>query len=138
MEIKDMKRIAALLLVALVAFGCYKPYETSIELGVNNTRINIPWADAQSSFTFTFPVYSSGSWEAEIVAGGDWLTISNASGTGTGYIVCTSQANTSGVPRAVIMEVRGSSKTIPVYIVISSSDLAAADLDDADLVNYLI
>ena len=133
-----MKRIIVLLFVACMAFGCYKPYETTIELGVNNTRVNIPWADAQSAFNFTFPVYSSGSWEAEIVAGGDWLTISNASGTGTGYIYCTSQANVSGVPRAVIMEVRGASKTIPVYIVISSSDLAAAELDDADLANYLI
>ena len=133
-----MKRIIPIILAAFMAFGCYKPYETSIELGVNNTRVNIPWSDAQSSFTFTFPVYSSGKWEAEIVAGGDWLTISDASGTGTGYIVCTSQANVAGVPRAVLMEVRGSSKTIPVYIVISSSDRAAADLDDADLVNYLI
>ncbi|MBP5374195.1 MAG: BACON domain-containing protein [Bacteroidales bacterium] len=133
-----MKRIILFVLASCLVLGCSRPFSTSIDLGVNNTRINIPWADAQRSFDFTFPVYSSGSWDAQIVAGGDWLRISGASGTGTGYIHCTSQPNLSGVPRAVIMEVRGQGKIIPVYIVISSADLAATELEDADLDNYLI
>lgn len=138
MENKKMKRIIILIFASCLALCCNKPFQTSIDLGVNDTRINIPWSSAQSSFDFTFPVYSSGSWTAEIVAGGDWLSISGASGSGTGYIYCTSHPNLTGVPRAVIMEVKGGGKVIPVYIVISSQDLAASELEDADLDNYLI
>ena len=40
--------------------------------------------------------------------------------------------------RAVKMEVAGSGKVIPVYFVVSSSSITAADLADADLDNYLL
>lgn len=132
------KYIAIFILALATAVSCQKPWSTSITLGVNNTRINIPWKQAQEQLDFTFPVYSNGEWSAQIVAGGDWLTISDNNGTGTGYIKCSSAPNTTGTVRAVLMEVKGSGKTIPVYFVISSQVLSAADLDDADLDNYLM
>lgn len=138
MESKPMKKFMILLCAAFLVSACYKPYSTSIDLGVNNTRIDIPWSDAQATFNFTFPVYSAGAWSAEIVAGGDWLSLSDNSGTGTGYIKCTSRPNTAGVPRAVKMLVSGSGKEIPVYIVVSSQEVSAADLEDAELNQYLI
>ena len=133
-----MKRILMILCALCAIVSCDKTFETSIDLGVNDTRINIPWANAQNTLEFSFPVYSNGSWSAELVAGGDWLRISDASGEGSGCIHCTSTPNLTGVPRAVKMEVTGSGKTIPVFFVISSQDVAASDLEDADLVNYLI
>lgn len=133
-----MKKLIFVILAVCGLLSCSKTFKSSVDLGVNNTRINIPWANAQETFEFTFPVYSNGSWEADIVAGGDWLRIEENSGNGNGCIYCTSQPNVAGVPRAVRMEISGSGKTIPVYFVISSADISAAELEDADLDNYLI
>lgn len=136
-----MKRLVLFLLIASAALlaGCSKSqFKTSIELGVNDTRINIPWAQAKEDLEFSIAVYSNGNWTSSVVAGGEWLTISQTSGKGTGYIHCTALANLSGTPRAVRVEITNGNKTIPVYVVTSSETLAAADLDDADLDNYLL
>ena len=139
MENNDMKRLFLYITAALLCLcSCNKEWTSAVDLGVNNTRINISWSQAQEQFDFIFPVYSTGEWTAEIVAGGDWLTISDNSGKGTGYIKCSCQPNTVDRLRAVKMEVAGSGKVIPVYFVVSSSSITAADLADADLDNYLL
>lgn len=136
-----MKRtvILAILAVAALFAGCSKQqFRSPVEFGVNDTRINIPWAQAQEDLEFTIPVYSTGKWTSEIVAGGEWLTIDRNSGNGTEYIHCMALANLSGVPRAVKVEISNGKKTIPIYVVTSSAELAAVDLADADLDNYLL
>ncbi|MBO4446594.1 MAG: BACON domain-containing protein [Bacteroidales bacterium] len=133
-----MKHYIAIISAILVLCSCQKPFESTIDLAVNDTRVNISWAQAQDRLEFTFPVYSTGSWTANIVAGGDWLTIDRNSGTGRQYIHCTAQPNTVNIVRAVRMEVSNGKKTIPVYFVVSSSELSAADLEDAELDRYLI
>lgn len=134
-----MKRYILFAAISLLCFcGCQKKWTSTVDLGVNNTRIDISWSQAQEQFDFVFPVYSTGAWTAEIVAGGDWLTLDRNSGTGTGYIHCSCLPNTINQVRAVKMEVSGSGKTITVYFVVSSSSLAASDLADADLDNYLL
>ncbi len=134
-----MKRFFLFAVTALLCLsGCQKAWKSTIDLGVNDRRINITWSQAQEQFEFVFPVYSTGDWKAEIVAGGDWLTISGNSGSGTGYIHCTCLPNTLDKVRSIRMDVSGSGKVIPVYFVVSSSSLSAADLPDADLDNYLL
>lgn len=136
-----MKRAIIFLIVASAALmaACSKSqFKSSIELGVNDTRINIPWSQAKEDLEFTIPVYSNGSWTSSIVAGGEWLSIDRTTGKGTGYIHCKALANMSGYPRAVRLEISNGKKNLPVYVVSSSETLAAADLDDADLDNYLL
>ena len=133
-----MKKYLALFAAMLALSACYKPYESTIDLAVNDTRINLTWAQAQDQLEFVIPVYSTGSWSIGIVAGGDWLSIDRKGGSGREYVHCVARPNTLDVPRAVRLEVSNGKKTIPVYVVTSTADQAAADLDDAELDRYLI
>ena len=133
-----MKKYLALFAALLALSACYKPYESTIELAVNDTRINLTWAQAQDKLEFVIPVYAKGSWTIGIVAGGDWLSLDRNGGTGTGYVHCIARPNTLDVPRAVRLEVSNGKKTIPIYVVTSTAEQAAADLDDAELDRYLI
>ncbi|MBR1632673.1 MAG: BACON domain-containing protein [Bacteroidales bacterium] len=135
-----MKRYLCILIcfaAAILVGSCQKGWETEIELGVNNTRINIPWAKAQDTYDFVFPVYSNRSWTIKQVAGGDWLTIGKSKGEGREYIPMQTMPNILSTPRAVRVEVSAGKKTIPVYIVISSEALAATEIEDALLDSYL-
>lgn len=135
-----MRKYITILLLALSAqllTGCYKTFVSSVDLGVNDKRINITWAQAQSQLDFTYPVYSTTDWTIRIIAGGDWLTLDRDGGSGRQYVHCTASANTTGRPRAVKLEIAGAGKTIITYIVTSSADIKSSDLDDADLDNYL-
>ncbi|MBQ7268402.1 MAG: BACON domain-containing protein [Bacteroidales bacterium] len=134
-----MKKYIALIAALFALVSCYKPYVSKVDLGVNDTRVNITWTQVKEQpLDFVFPVYSTGAWTARIVAGGDWLTIDRTSGEGNQYIKCNAQTNTLDIVRAVRMEVSNGKKTIPVYFVVSSSTLSAADIADAELDNYLI
>lgn len=134
-----MKRYLVLLSFIALAMlsGCQKKWETEIELGVNNTRINIPWANAQDNYDFTFPVYSNGDWTIRHAEGGDWLSLGMESGSGTKYVPVHTLPNILTNPRVVRVEVKGSGKTIQVYFVISSETVKAEDIDDALLDSYL-
>jgi len=135
-----MKKILLAAVFALAAlYSCSKPFESSIELGVNDTRIHIKYSDIkEKAMEFVIPVYSTGSWTCKIVAGGDWLSLDRKEGEGRGYIHCFAAPNTLDIVRAVRIEISNGNKTIPVYVVVSSSTLSAADIPDADLDNYLI
>lgn len=136
----SMKKLIFAFVFALAAIcSCSKPFESSIELGVNDTRIHIKYADIKDKpMEFVIPVYSTGSWNCRIVAGGDWLSIDRSSGKGREYIHCFAAPNTLDTVRAVRIEISNGNKTIPVYVIVSSSSLSAADIPDADLDNYLI
>ena len=134
-----MKKTIALIAALFALVSCYKPFVSKVDLGVNDTRYNITWAQVKDSpLDFYFPVYSTGSWTVRIVAGGDWLTLDRTSGERNQYIKCQAQTNTLDIVRAVRVEVSNGSKTIPVYFVVSSSTLNAADIQDAELDKYLI
>lgn len=133
-----MKKYLAIFAALLAFSSCYKPFESTIDLAVNDTRINLTWAQAQDLLEFVIPVYSTGSWKVGIVAGGDWLEIDRSAGKGREYIHCKASPNTLDIPRAVRLEVSNGKKTIPVYVVTSSEQQAAADLEDAELDRYLI
>lgn len=133
-----MKKYLAIFAALLAFSSCYKPYQSTIDLAVNDTRINLTWAQAQDQLEFVIPVYSTGSWTVGIVAGGDWLSIDRSSGKGLEYIHCIARPNTLDVPRAVRIEISNGKKTIPVYVVTSSEQRSAADLEDAELDRYLI
>lgn len=135
-----MKKIFISLIFAAMTLlcGCSGKYESTIDLAVNNSRINISWSQAQEDLDFVMPVYAKGSWTIRVVAGGEWLTLDREKGEGNQYVGCKASANATGVPRAVRLEVSNSHKTIPVYVVTSSSVLSAANLADADLDNYLM
>lgn len=122
---------------ALMLSACNEKFISEVELGVNDTRINISWKQAQNQFDFVYPIYSTSTWTIDIVAGADWLSIDRNSGSGTQYVNCTATANTTDRPRVVKLEIKGAGKTIYTYVVTSSQDISAADLDDADLHNYL-
>lgn len=134
-----MKKTIALIAALFALVSCYKPYVSKVDLAVNDTRYNITWAQVKEApLDFFFPVYSTGSWTVRIVAGGDWLTLDRTSGQNNQYIQCQAQTNTLDIVRAVRVEVSNGSKTIPVYFVVSSSTLNAADIQDAELDKYLI
>jgi hypothetical protein len=135
-----MKKIYFVIFIAFSASmlsACTEKFISEIELAVNDTRINISWRQAQNQLDFVYPIYSTGTWTIDIVAGGDWLSIDRNSGSGTQYVNCTATANTTDRPRVVKLEIKGAGKTIYTYVVTSSQDISAADLDNADLHNYL-
>ena len=135
---KSILTIIAAIATVLAARSCSDVFSSSIELGVNDTRINIPWSQSQSDLEFVIPVYSTGSWKCRIAAGGEWLTLDRSGGSGRGYIHCNAVANLTDIPRVVCVEIYNDNLRIPVYVVSSCSTYAASDLDDADLDNYLI
>jgi len=135
-----MKKYICIIALFVMAFatGCQEKFETSIELGVNNTRVNIPWSKVESgSYSFVFPVYSNGDWTIRQVEGGEWLTIGQSKGHGTEYVSMEAAMNILANPRVIKVEVKGGKKTIPVYFVIASETVKPEDIEDALLDAYL-
>ena len=135
-----MKKLIGIIAIAALALfaGCQEKFETSIELGVNNTRVNIPWSKIeQGSYSFTFPIYSNGDWTIKVVEGGEWLTLGQSKGHGTEYVPMEAATNILANPRAVKVEVKGGKKTIHVYFVEASETVKPEDIEDALLDAYL-
>ena len=128
---KVMAALAAAALVIVTFQGCRKTWQSSIELGVDYTRLNIPKTDAG---TFTFPVYSGQVWTLEMTRGDDWLVPDITSSEGFGYVHFSYSANGGENARVASFLLRSESgKEITVYVVHSGMTQSASDLSDMDL-----
>ena len=110
-----MKRVIVLMLSALLAVAsCQKPFETSIALGVNNERIQLPSFEQGHCF---ITVYSNSSWNIRVEAEGEWATLGQQSGTGIGYVRLDYTENLSASPREATVVVEGSGKRCEILVI---------------------
>lgn len=108
-------RKVILLIAALLPLlaACHKPYETSIDLGVNNERIDLPSFEEGHCF---ITVFSNGSWNIEIAPAVDWARLDRASGEGIGYVRFDYDENLSGDERSATVLVTGQGKSCEITV----------------------
>lgn len=110
--------------------ACEEKWESQIELGVNDTRLNI--TQYLDPGYFILPVYSNRRWQLEIVVGAEWLTADCTSGQGTQYVRFDYDANNAEEARVAELMLTGG-RQIKVFVVQSGSSQAADDIDDVEL-----
>lgn len=111
----------------LAASSCEKPFTTSIDLGVNTLRVNLP-AAAQE---FWFSVYSDGAWTVSMSAEDSWLATDTAGGSGNGTVHFTGSENVDEAARVARFDISGGSKgrSITVHVVQAGTSEKASDVE---------
>lgn len=110
---KKSLRIIIGILSAALLFSCRKPYETSIELGVNNEEIILPSAYSGHCYV---TIFSNGDWDIEIEPPVNWASLDVTGGSGIGYVRMDYKDNPSDVSRNMDIVVNGSGKTCRIYV----------------------
>lgn len=109
-----MRRMIVLALTALLAAAaCQKPFETSIELGVNSNTIDLPSFEEGHCY---ITVFSNGSWTINLSSGADWATLGRNSGEGIGYVRLDYGENLAATGRTASVVVEGSGKKIEILV----------------------
>ena len=109
-----MRRMIVLALTALLAASaCQKPFETSIELGVNNEKIQLPSFEEGHCF---ITVFSNAAWTIRLDSGEDWASLGQRSGTGIDYVRFDYSENLSAAPREATVVVEGSGKRCEILV----------------------
>lgn len=124
-----MKRYLLLLLAMLFAFSaCEKKWESSLDLGVYSTRINL--SDVYEK-DFTLTVFSNQDWTSVVTMGADWLSLKENGGSSLGYVHVHADASMAENVRVGKITLRAASgKELVVNIVQSGSVEKAADFPD--------
>lgn len=123
-------RIFFLFVAALLCISCNKQWQSSNELGVNTTRINI---SSTQEGDFRFPIYSNTDWKLVITEGTDWLS-GNCSGSGIKDVVLTYSENAADDARIAKFTVTtGSGKSVSVNVVQSGLIQSASSIKDSIL-----
>lgn len=130
MENNDMKKINFILAVLtfILAFtSCEKRWVSEVDLGVFSTRIN---CENQLAEDFTITVFSNQSWSAQVIAGTDWLTISDGTGNELGFIHTNHGEHFEDYARIGKIKISASNKEIIVNIVQAGNKEKASDVPD--------
>lgn len=120
--------LAVLMLCAVPS--CTKTWNTAIELGVNSTRINL---SNQIEGDFVIPVYSNRDWSASVSSGAEWLSVSNANGSGRGFFDVHYATNEDDDARIGKVRIVAGEKEITVNIVQSGMVREASAVSDLEL-----
>lgn len=125
-----MKKLYILFLALASLFAassCEKPFTTSIDLGVNTLRVNLP-VDTEE---FWFSVYSDGEWTVTTADADGWLSTDTAGGSGNGTVHFTCPANEDESARVTSFNVSGGSagKSITVHVVQAGTAEKASDVE---------
>ena len=129
----DSKFISKILLALMPVFllsACEKKWETSIDLGVNSTRINVA---SQLEGDLIIPVYSNMAWAATVSQGSDWLVLDSAVGHGHGYLDVHYGMNETDPARIGKIRIVAGEKAITVHVVQSGMAREASSVSDLEL-----
>lgn len=110
-----MRRTLIALLTALaflVAHSCQKPYETGIDLAVNNEKIEIP-SSAEGHCYIT--VFSNKDWTIALEPAETWAKLDASEGR------LDYSENLSGAPRSLEVVVRGVEKACRIVVTQSAT-----------------
>lgn len=116
-----MRRTLIALLTALaflVAHSCQKPYETGIDLAVNNEKIEIP-SSAEGHCYIT--VFSNKDWTIALEPAETWARLDASEGCGIGYVRLDYSENLSGAPRSLEVVVLGVEKVCRIVVTQSAT-----------------
>lgn len=113
-----MKKILCMLFLAAAvllpaAVSCSKTFETEVELGMEQDKLNLPSFEAGY---FYVHIYSSTSWKIQ-VEDESWLHCEKTSGKGSAYPKFTYDENTADVDRETYITVSSKKKTCRVLVV---------------------
>ncbi|WP_418542601.1 BACON domain-containing protein [Parabacteroides goldsteinii] len=123
---KHIKRLATILLIALLLAGCQEelPHSARIEAGKENLSF------AQVTGAQTVKVTTSHAWTA--VSSGSWLTVSpDSGGAGTYELTLTAAANTSTVARSAQVDIQVGHKISTIKVSQAQQDVLGLDRNSA-------
>ncbi len=106
------------LLSVIAALSCQKPYETGIELAVNNEKIEIPSSAGGHCY---ITVFSNRDWTIALEPAETWATLETSHGSGIGYVRMDYSENLSGSPRSLDVVVRGGEKACRIVVTQSAT-----------------
>ena len=130
MKSKILYKVLLVAFLICTALSCTKTWDTSIELGVNSTRINL---SSQLEGDFVIPVYTNTLWTASVTAGESWLTLDNASGNGRGFMDVHYATNNDNPARIGKILISAGEKSVTVNIVQSGMARQASSVSDLEL-----
>ena len=119
---KHIKRLATILLIALLLAGCQEelPHSARIEAGKEKLSF------AQVTGAQTVKVTTSHAWTA--VSSGSWLTVSpDSGGAGTYELTLTAAANTSTVARSAQVDIQVGHKISTIKVSQAQQDVLGLD-----------
>lgn len=125
-----MKKILMTVVAVVAMFalsGCEKKWESSIELAVFSTRLN---CEDQLMQDFTITVMSNTDWNAEVSLGNDWLSITETSGSGLGFIHAHNDDHFGDEARKGKIRIWTSGKEVTINVVQAGNKEKAADVPD--------
>lgn len=108
-----MRKIIVVIAAILSLVACQKPFETSIELGVNSNTIDLPSFEEGHCY---ITVFSNGPWTINLSSGADWATLGRNSGEGIGYVRLDYGENLAATWRTASVVVEGSGKKIEILV----------------------
>ncbi len=114
---KTLSAILTLLSVIAV-LSCQKPYETGVELAVNNEKIEIPSSAAGHCYV---TVFSNRDWTIALESEDTWASLDASRGSGIGYVRMDYTENLSGAPRSLEVVVRGGEKVCRIVVTQSAT-----------------
>lgn len=109
---KLIARLAGIAL-ALLLCACQKPFQTSIELGVDHEKITLPSSLGGHCY---ITVVSNTKWNIALEPEVDWARLGTSSGSGTGYVLFEYDDNLDIEDRMVeiVVSTKNKSCRIPV------------------------
>ena len=99
--------------VGMILSGCQQEYVTELDLAVNNETILL---EAEAG-TVKVPVFSNKNWTASLTESSDWLTVTDASGEGSGTFTLEYTANPEFKRRAEV-RICGGASDYEIYMTV--------------------
>lgn len=108
-----MRKLMSILAAILLFAACQKPYQTTVELGVNHEKILLPSFEQGHCF---ITVFSNGSWTISVTEGSDWAKLGQSSGDGIDYVRLDYTENLTTTERNAKVVVKGQGKECEILI----------------------
>lgn len=125
------KIMLCMIFLMLMATGCKEDSAFTYDLGLDTDRILIESID-EGEFILT--VYSGTTWALSVTKGSDWLSASQDSGDGVGYVRFTYGASLQTGARIAEIEVKASTdRKMNVLVIQAGSEEKAADVELDDI-----
>lgn len=110
---RKVLNMIVILIAVLFLVSCNKPYQTTLELAVNQENIQLPSSLGGHCY---ITVFSNTSWNIELQPAVDWARLDVSNGSGIGYVRFEYDDNLSSEQRSVDAVVTGSGKTCRITI----------------------
>ena len=110
--------------VGMILSGCQQEYVTELDLAVNNETILL---EAEAG-TVKVPVFSNKNWTASLTESSDWLTVTDASGEGSGTFTLEYTANPEFKRRAEV-RICGGASDYEIYMTVEQKGELEQDIE---------